>query len=222
MQTQPVDIQTRQSQSSRIPLWLKLLYTVFVCVLVPTYWTAYGPRNFLYFCDVALLVTLPAIWLESGLLVSMQAVAILLPQALWVVDFVSQLVFGRGPVGLTAYMFNPNLWWFARGLSLFHGWLPFLLVYLAWRLGYDRRAFVLQSICGIALLLVCYFFIPAAANINYVFGLSDKEPQQWMAPELWLAMLVAAFPTILYLPVHLVLSRCFGRSREVEPAPATV
>jgi len=35
-----------------------------------------------------------------------------------------------------------------RLLSLFHGWLPILLVYLVWKLGYDRRA-VLVLDCAI-------------------------------------------------------------------------
>ena len=43
--------------ASRLPLWFKLIYTAFVAVLVPTYWYHYGPGNFLYFCDLALLLT---------------------------------------------------------------------------------------------------------------------------------------------------------------------
>ena len=58
----------------RIPLWLKLAYTVFMAVLVPIYLRNYGPTNFLYFCDVALIITLVGIWIESPLLVSMCAV----------------------------------------------------------------------------------------------------------------------------------------------------
>ncbi len=41
---------------------------------------------------------------------------------------------------MTDYMFKHENSLFLRGLSLFHGWLPFLLVYLVWQLGYDRRA----------------------------------------------------------------------------------
>ncbi len=224
--------QLAPSQPARIPLWLKIAYTAFMCVLIPVYWRSYGPRNFLYFCDVALLVTLLAIWLENRLLVSMQAVAILLPQMLWVVDFVFYGLSGKGPIGMTAYMFDPKLPLFARGLSLFHGWLPFLLIYLVHKLGYDRRAFTIQCICGITLLLLCYFFTPAppapavdpnaAVNINYVFGLSDNDPQHWMAPQLWLALLLAAFPIVLYLPAHLLLSRIFGPVCALKPAPAKV
>ena len=50
-----------------VPLWVKVGYTAFLCVLVPYYWRTYGPTNFLYFCDTALLLTLAALWLEMPL-----------------------------------------------------------------------------------------------------------------------------------------------------------
>ena len=65
----------------RIPLWIKLAYTAFMAVLIPLYWHYYGPTNFLYFCDVALILILIGIWIESPLLVSMCAVAIMVSQA---------------------------------------------------------------------------------------------------------------------------------------------
>ena len=61
-----------------VPLWLKIVYSAFVAVVVPCYWVTYTPWNFLYFCDVALLVTLAGIWTESALLVSIPSVGILL------------------------------------------------------------------------------------------------------------------------------------------------
>src|SRR3954452_3264829 len=77
------------SQEHRIPLALKLAYTMFVAVLVPYYWVTYSPWNFLYFCDVALLITVAALWLESPLLMSLPAVGITVPQLLWVADFLT-------------------------------------------------------------------------------------------------------------------------------------
>ena len=59
---------------------------------------------------------------------------------------------------MTTYMFDPAIPLFVRGLSPFHGWLPFLLLWLVARLGYDRRAFGAQTVLGIAVLLVCYFW----------------------------------------------------------------
>src|SRR5262249_11265747 len=67
----------------RLPLWVKIVYTAFMAVLVPVYWHYYGPTNFLYFCDVALILTLVGVWIESPLLISMCAVGILMPQAFW-------------------------------------------------------------------------------------------------------------------------------------------
>ena len=62
------------SEKHLIPLALKLAYTLFVAVLVPYYWMAYSAWNFLFFCDVALLLGLCAFWLESPLLMSLTAV----------------------------------------------------------------------------------------------------------------------------------------------------
>ena len=43
--------------SQAVPLLVKILYTVGVSVVVPVYWYAYGPSNFLWFSDLALLLT---------------------------------------------------------------------------------------------------------------------------------------------------------------------
>lgn len=205
----------------RLPLAVKLGYTAFMAVLVPVYWWHYGPTNFLYFCDVALFLTLAAVWTESALCASMAAVGILLPQMLWVADFVAGLG-GVKLLGMTAYMFEERRSLFLRGLSLFHGWLPFLLLYLVQRLGYDRRALPAWSALAWALLLFCYAFMPGPTpnagvvpvNINYVHGMSDEAAQTWMPPLAWLATLLVGLPALLYCPTHLLLKRFFGQHPE--------
>lgn len=202
----------------RLPLWLKVAYTAFVAVLVPIYWANYGPSNFLYFCDMALLLTLPAIWLESPLLASMPAVGILLPQIVWCLDFGANLV-GLHLTGMTDYMFDAKLPLHLRALSLFHGWLPFLLVFLVWRLGYDRRALAGWTAVAVTAMLIAYFFLPgpspdagaAAVNVNYVFGMSSTEPQHWMPGWAWLACLMIGLPALMFWPTHLALKRWLGR-----------
>jgi len=201
-----------------IPLWLKVIYTGFVAVLVPYYWRTYGPINFLWFCDVALLVTVAALWLESPLLFSMQAVAITLPQLLWVVDFLAHLA-GVNLLGVAAYMFDPHIPLFVRGLSSFHGWLPLVLIGAVWRLGYDRRALRAQVICALVLLTVCYFFTPpppapatnptAAVNLNWVFGPGENTVQTWMAPGWYFVLQLVFWPLVIYVPTHLLLRRLF-------------
>ena len=202
----------------RIPLVVKLAYTAFLGVLVPFYWATYGPTNFLFFCDMALFLTLAALWLENPLLASMPAVGIVLPQMLWVVDFLGGFG-GWHPLGMTEYMFKSSIPLFARGLSLFHGWLPFLLLGLVHRLGYDRRAFWGWTVLSCVLVLTSYFFLPAPpapadnpnlpVNVNYVFGLSEEAPQTWMAPRAYLMLLLIGLPLVIYLPTHLLFCKLF-------------
>ena len=205
----------------RIPLWFKILYTAFVCILVPYYWHDYGPTNFLYYCDVALFMALVAVWSEKAIWASMPAVGILLPQAVWMIDFLGGFA-GWHLTGMTSYMFSPAIPLITRALSLFHFWLPLVLLWLLLRLGYDRRAFFAWTALAWGLVLVCYFLMPAPpapadnpnlpVNINYVYGLNEETPQEWMPPAVFLAAMMVGLPLIVYLPTHLVL-------RAVYPAP---
>jgi hypothetical protein len=143
-----------------IPLWIKVAYTAFMAVLIPVYLKNYGPTNFLYFCDVAAIMTVAAIWIESPLLLSAALVGIFLPQMLWVLDFLAVL-FGGKITGMTKYMFEPP--YFLRFLSFFHFWLPFLLIYLVWLVGYDKRGVVLWTAITWVVLTVCYVCMPPAS-----------------------------------------------------------
>lgn len=201
-------------KNAQLPLAIKLAYTAFMAVLIPVYWYYYGPTNFLYFCDVALILTLVGVWRESALLISACAVGILLPQALWVADFIGSFV-GHPITGMTAYMFNAKASLFLRGLSFFHGWIPFFLIYLVWRLGYDRRGYPAWTALACFLILFCFFFMPPPmadpglkpVNINYVWGMSDNEPQTWLPAYAWLACLFFGMPLLIFTPTHLLLSR---------------
>jgi hypothetical protein len=204
------------SGKPRVPVWLKWAYTGFMMVLVPVYWVNYGPTNFLYFCDASLFLVLFAIWTDNALPISMAAVGILVPQFFWCVDFGAQLL-GLPLTGMTGYMFNAKYPLFLRGLSFFHGWLPFLLCYLVYRMGYDRRALKWWTVLACALCLISFFLLPPAGavlanvkiprNINYVFGFNDAQPQKWMAPGLYLVVWILALFTLAYVPAHLALSK---------------
>src|SRR5947207_10829692 len=141
-----------------ISLWLKIGYTLFVCVLVPIYWSQYGPANFLWFSDIALLAMVPALWLENALIASTMAVSIIFFEAIWNIDFFTRLATGKSLIGLSAYMFDPKISLFIRALSCFHIGLPALLLWALHRLGYDRRAFFCQTILALLVLPLSYLF----------------------------------------------------------------
>jgi hypothetical protein len=198
----------------RPSLWVKLPYSAFMAVLVPIYWIDYGPTNFLYFCDVALFMALISLWSGNMLWASAAAIGILLPQAIWIADFLGSAV-GLPVTGMAAYMFNSDLPLFTRLLSLFHFWLPLLLLYLVWRHGYDRRAIWLWWPLASGLLVLCYLISPPPpapannpglpVNINYVYGLSDAAPQDWLPPLAYFLLLLGGMPVFVFWPTHWIL-----------------
>jgi hypothetical protein len=205
--------------TSRVPLALKVVYTAYMAVLIPVYWYYYGPTNFLYFCDVALILMLIAIWPENALLISMCAIGIVVPQALWVADFLGHTA-GFSLLGMTDYMFDANRSLFLRMLSSFHGWLPFLLIFLVWKIGYDRRAFWSWTALAWVLLLISFFLLPPPTpnagllpvNVNYVWGMSDDAVQTWVPPYVWFAGQLIGLPLIAYAPTHFVLARIMPKA----------
>ena len=196
----------------QIPLWVKLGYTLFVAVLVPIYLRHYGPANFLWFSDVALLATVPGLWAESSLILSAMTVAVGLPEILWNVDFFARLLTGRAPLGLAAYMFDQRLPRYLRGLSLFHVALPVLLVWSVARLGYDPHALLAQIIAGTLLMILSYTLTSPSENINWVFGPGSK-PQRRLPPRVYMTMVIVSFPVLVYWPTHLLLTRLLPIAR---------
>ena len=191
-----------------IPLWIKVAYTVIVLITVAVYSVKYPLGNFLWFSDIAMLVTAAALWLESPLLASMVAVGTLLPEILWNASFFGQLLTGRRVSGLTDYMFDESLPRYLRALSLFHVILPVLMLWLMIRLGYDERALVAQTVLAWVVLTLTYWLTDPKLNVNWVFGWGAK-PQQLIPPPVYLALLMAGFLVLIHYPTHLVLKRFF-------------
>jgi len=191
-----------------IPLGLKITYTIFICALVPIYWRQYGPANFLWFSDIALLALVPAFWLENALLVSMMAVSVVFFEAVWNVDFFVRLLTGKSLIGLSAYMFDHKIPVFIRALSCFHIGLPLLLLWALHRFGYDRRAFVWQTVVALVILPISYLVSNTRENVNWVYGFG-QNPQRMLPEPLFVILLMLLFPTVVYLPTHLLFARIF-------------
>src|SRR5436309_1561205 len=103
---------------NRIPWGAKVVYTLFVAILVPEYLRFYGPANFLWFCDIALLLTLPALWFESSFLASIPLVSVFVGCVVWLADFFVRLTTGHFLTRMTDYMFRSDIDLDIRFLSL--------------------------------------------------------------------------------------------------------
>jgi len=192
-----------------LPLWPKIAYTIFLAVIVPAYWAKNGLANFLWFSDIALIVTGVALWLESSLLASAMAVGVFLPEALWNASYFGRLLSGARISSLADYMFDARKSRFMRGLSLLlHVVMPGALVWMLARLGYDSRALAVQTTLAWVVLPVTYAVTDPAKNINWVFGLGHP-PRPRFSPRVHLAVMMLGFPLVVYLPTHWLLRAIF-------------
>jgi hypothetical protein len=222
LRAERVKFQSRTASASgailvepRIPAGIKIGLCAFLTILIPFYWYAFGGGNFLYFCDVVLFLAVWGIVTERSLPVSTAAVGGIIMQWMWTIDVIGAA--GGAPViNMTAYMLQPGQSRTLRALEMFHAWLPFLILYSIWKLGYDRRAFLCWTLLASSLLTISYLFYRAPGsppgsgfspvNLNFVHGPSLYQKQTWMPGWMWLALLYVGLPLVAYLPTHLVLS----------------
>jgi hypothetical protein len=187
----------------RVPIWLKIGWTIWVAVWAPLYWRHYGSQNLLYFCDLGNFFIAAALWLESPLLFSWQATGLLLFQSLYTIDFLGAILSGRHVIGGTEFMFDASVPFLVRLLSLFHLVMPPLLLWAIWRLGYDRRGWKYQTLTAWVVVPINYFWRPEH-DVNWARGLFFRE-QHVVPGWLYLVAYLIVVPLLVYWPTHLVL-----------------
>jgi len=201
----------------RLPLWLKIGWTIWVLVWAPLYWRQYGAQNFLFFCDLGNVLIAVALWLESPLIFSWQAVSLLVMQTIFAIDLASAVVTGEHWIGGTEYMFNAGIPLFLRLLSLFHLVTPPLLLWALWRLGYDERGWKYQILTAWVIVPINYFWRPQL-DVNWARGPFFRE-QQVVPGLVYLAAYLFVVPLLIYWPTHLALrwwARKWGLPRPVD------
>src|ERR1700728_2645260 len=184
----------------RIPLCIKVLWTLAVIVLVPIYWRQYGLQNFLFFCDLGNLFIVAGLWLESPLIFSWQATGLLLFQTLFTLDLIGALISGRHWIGGTEFMFDPQVAIAIRLLSLFHVVAPPLLLWAIWRLGYDIRGWKYQTITTWIVVPINYFWLPQF-DVNWARGPFLREQHVVPGPVYLFAYLIIV-PVVVFYPTH--------------------
>jgi hypothetical protein len=203
----------------RLPLWLKLVWTVWVVVWAPLYWKHYGAQNFLYFCDLGNLLIAVALWLESPLIFSWQATGLLLFQSLYTIDLLGAVLSNRHLIGGTEYMFDSGLPLYLRLLSLFHVVTPPLLLWAIRRLGYDRRGWKYQTLTTWVVVPINHFWRPQY-DVNWAHGPFFHE--QHVVPG-WAYLLgyLVVVPLVVYFPTHLLLQWWTARLPRLATSVAT-
>jgi len=191
---------------------LRIAALVWLLIWIPIYWRTWGASNFLQLCDIAVILSCVGLLANSRLLLSSQAVVSPLVDLAWIVDAASQLLFRHRLTGGTDYLFASQYPLAIRLLSLFHVVLPILLIWVLYRVGYDPRGFVLQSVVTAVAFAASRFTTPSK-NTNFAF----TDPffgRQWGPPAVHIAVSVLFMILVVYLPTHIVLRKFFQMGRE--------
>ena len=182
-------------------LILKILLTGYVAILVPVYWKNYGPQNFLWLSDIGLFLTLLALWFKSPLLISMASIGIFPVEIIWIIDFFVRLSIKRRLLGITDYMFESDKKPFLKSLSLFHVFVPVLMIGLLYKWGYDSDAFFCQVVLTWIVFILTYFLTDPKDNINWIY-LPNVQHWKNITSLIWLVFLLFGFPIFIICPFH--------------------
>ncbi len=193
---------------SMIPLWLKIVWTLPALAILVVYWRNYGPGNLLWFSDIALLLSIPAVWLEIPLLAGVAAVLVLVPELAWNLGYFGRLLTGRRLGGIVDYMFEPERPGFLKALSLFHVPLPLFLIWMVWLLGYDARALPLAVVLTWLVIPASRLLTRPERNVNWAFG--PVRHRKLVHPVLFVGFLMLAIPILFHVPAHLIFDHLFG------------
>lgn len=187
---------------------LKIFLTLYISILIPVYWYYYGPQNFLWLSDFGLFLTVAALWLDSGLLMSMAAVGVMVVELAWNIDFFLELCCNMNPIHLSDYMFNASYPLVLRLLSLFHVITPVIWIFYLKKNCYDTRALYYFTVLYWVSLFFIYFFTNPTENISWVFW-PQVYSVNYIPEKFWIVCLFIFFPSLIFFPTHYIFKRFF-------------
>ena len=190
-----------------VPLWFKTFYTAFVFIVIAVYWVKYGPANFLWFSDIAFFGMAYALWRDDALFPSMMAIGVLPLEFIWTFSYFSGFVgdYGQTWMGVGDYMFDQNLPMWLRALSWFHFFMIGAVIYMLLRKGYDKRAFIPQTVLAMVVLAATHIWGIKEDNPNMIYPPGDFD--QIISQPLYSALQPFVLFGCIILPMHLLLKK---------------
>jgi hypothetical protein len=197
---------------------LKIAWTGWLLVWAPVYWRQYGAQNFLFYCDIGNILIAVGLWSESRLILSWQAVSLLVFQSLYAIDLIGALLLRHHFVGGTEYMFDPAIPFLVRALGLYHLLVPPLLLWLVRRVGCNPSAWKWATLEAWIVVPINFFWRPQY-NVNFARGIGHE--QHHMAAWLYLAGYLIAVPVVIYWPTQWLLQRWIRKTIATRPDTRT-
>jgi len=180
---------------------------------LPSYAQAYGWANFLFLCNIGVILGALGVWTGNRELLSASAIASLLIGAVWTLDFGARAIAGVRLLGVTDYMWEERYPLFTRGLSFYHLAWPIAMLACLARVGYSRRGWSLQAAIAVPLIVAGRFAGGPAENINFAWS-DPVWGVELGPPAVHLLTIAAATLCGIYGAAHLLLQRFFTASTD--------
>lgn len=179
-----------------------MVWTVWVLIWAPVYFHQYGAQNFLFYCDIGNILIAIGLWIESRLILSWQAVSLLIFQSLYAIDLIGAFLFRQHFIGGTEYMFDSSIPMLVRVLGLYHMVVPLVLLWLVRRLGCDPGAWKWATVEAWIVVPIGFFWRPQY-NVNFARGIAHE--QHLIPSGLYLMGYLIVVPMVTYWPTQLFL-----------------
>jgi hypothetical protein len=188
----------------KIPLWIKLSYTLMALIIFPIYLYKYGAINFIWFSDIAFFIMVPALWFKSRIISSMMAIGVLPIETLWLVSLLS----GGAFLGVANYMFDTELPLWLRFLSFYHFAVIAVIIYMIYRFGYDKRALIPQIFLSMFVIFMTRLFSDKSENINMIYRPEDIYP--YISEQIYSYLMPVILIIVFIIPTHYLLKKFFS------------
>ncbi|EFA86718.1 hypothetical protein PPL_00523 [Heterostelium album PN500] len=177
-----------------------------------------GFADTLWLCNMAVVLAILSIFTNKPFILCMGITTTFIVHFLWVVDVITWFTLGFFPLGNAEYISWPNITWGEIITSTHHAWyIPLSILLLHRNGGYQRRAWLGSSICGVPVILVSTLFPKEIIVNSEVFYLNINCAQEWwrdvrgwpfsLIPESGVEYLIFLhiFSFVLFSVTHLVM-----------------
>jgi hypothetical protein len=180
-------------------MWINIFLIFFLATQIIVY-SSYSIESYLWLCKINLFLTIFGILFKNKLLISMAFVGGLARFSIWNLSFIINLFTNYNLFNVTAYIFSLGTSLTIKIISLYHIFLPIILIFFLKKIGYDSRAFIFSTILYWFVIIITYFFTIKSNNINFVFCASTYN---WsISDQQWVIFLLIFEPILFILPVH--------------------
>jgi len=140
------------------------IYSIVYCIIKQS------PEELFWISHIASLLGGIGILKNSRMLISVSLISLFIHHLFWVFETLIWLIAGKFPFGTTYYLLNADIWLWLQVANHFYA-VPVLLFVAYKKGGISKNSWIGSGVLFGILILISYYFLPPAANVNCAHAL---------------------------------------------------